>query len=365
MITEHDHSDYIMEQIEFWVEGVLSTIVGTVGVLGNISALSYFRKRLRGPQSTFYGLMIALAIYDLIIIISLIPLMSIPNFSSEFGKSRFYQNFMATWTLFIAHVGLEGSIYLTMAISIERYLVICHPLRYRISSWPTKAFVIPIACFSIIYSAPKLYEVETRVVHQLNHVVNYTKEEEIPKQCLLQLNLEQQQQQQHVYESYQTCALWFRIKFGSGAKDVAVPDNCTHARLKDLLDKLLTSTTISIVPTQLRQNPCYYQIYIVWLNVIFNGIGPFLVLIILNAFILRHLVLNERRGSSRRTSPGSSSGLRIHHHENQKRKRETKVAMAKVSLAIVFVFIICHSIRWIPNVYEFFWVRLYKIIIHT
>ena len=27
--------------------------------------------------------------------------------------------------------------------------------------------------------------------------------------------------------------------------------------------------------------------------------------------------------------------------------------MTHVSLAVVFVFIVCHSIKWIPNIYEF------------
>jgi hypothetical protein len=32
--------------------------------------------------------------------------------------------------------------------------------------------------------------------------------------------------------------------------------------------------------------------------------------------------------------------------------RKKDVGMAKVSLVIVFIFIICHSVKWIPNIYE-------------
>jgi hypothetical protein len=28
------------------------------------------------------------------------------------------------------------------------------------------------------------------------------------------------------------------------------------------------------------------------------------------------------------------------------------VNLAKISLGIVFVFIVCHSLKWIPNIYE-------------
>ena len=38
--------------------------------------------------------------------------------------------------------------------------------------------------------------------------------------------------------------------------------------------------------------------------------------------------------------------------KNGPKLRKKDVSMAKVSLAIVFVFIVCHSVKWIPNIYE-------------
>ena len=35
-----------------------------------------------------------------------------------------------------------------------------------------------------------------------------------------------------------------------------------------------------------------------------------------------------------------------------KRIKPSEIMLAKVSFFIVFVFIICHSVRWIPNIYE-------------
>ena len=63
--------------------------------------------------------MATLAVYDLIIIVSIIVLISIPKFYPEFESNWVFQQ-CAPWILFIAHIGLEGSIYLTVAISIER-----------------------------------------------------------------------------------------------------------------------------------------------------------------------------------------------------------------------------------------------------
>ncbi len=38
--------------------------------------------------------------------------------------------------------------------------------------------------------------------------------------------------------------------------------------------------------------------------------------------------------------------------KNGQKLRKKDVGMAKVSLVIVFIFIICHSVKWIPNIYE-------------
>jgi hypothetical protein len=43
---------------------------------------------------------------------------------------------------------------------------------------------------------------------------------------------------------------------------------------------------------------------------------------------------------------GSSSSSGGHH------KKET--VLAQVSLFMVLVFILCHSIKWVPNIYELF-----------
>ena len=341
-----------MNIIEFLFEGVFSTVIGIFGIFGNIAAIVYYnRKRQSSLNGLFHGLMTALAVYDLIIIVSMLLLISIPKFFCDFKGSGFYQNF-APWILFIGHIGLEGSIYMTVSISIERYLVICQPMIYRSKWWPTKAFVIPITCFAIFFCIPKLFELEPKAHYQIKNISNITKD---CYHTMLMLNLGQNYEKND-NEMNESCSLWADFKFGSDVISLDdVSSNCTY-HLGDFLKKTTIST---LVPTQLRLNPCYYQIYIVWLNIVFNAFLPFLVLIILNSYILRHLILNENRGNSRQSSrrvSRESSRLRIHLHPTQMRRRESKVLMAKVSLLIVFVFITCHSVKWIPNIYEFFWV---------
>jgi hypothetical protein len=61
----------------------------------------------------------------------------------------------------VAQIALTGSIYSTLAITIERYLIVCHPFYTVSHSWSSKRYVIPIVAFSVLYNSPKFFELHT------------------------------------------------------------------------------------------------------------------------------------------------------------------------------------------------------------
>ena len=56
--------------------------------------------------------------------------------------------------------------------------------------------------------------------------------------------------------------------------------------------------------------------------------------------------------NSNRPSFGATSITLIERRNSLSASKKNEIALAKVSLAIVLIFILCHSVRWIPNVYE-------------
>ena len=72
-------------------------------------------------------------------------------------------NILCPILLPLAHIGLTGSIYLTLAVSVERYITVCHPFFKMTHSCPAYFYIIPISFFSIIYNVPKFLELETVV----------------------------------------------------------------------------------------------------------------------------------------------------------------------------------------------------------
>lgn len=77
-------------------------------------------------------------------------------------------------TIIGCQIGLTGSIYFTMAITVERYLTVCHPF-YKLShEWPAKAYIIPIFLFSFLYNIPKFFELKTQYPGSASNSTNQT-----------------------------------------------------------------------------------------------------------------------------------------------------------------------------------------------
>ena len=102
----------------YWICGLVFMIIGFLGLVGNILNItillqSTFRKEV------FYQLLIVMACFDAMFIIS-------------YAIFNGYYS-IACWTDYIpliarrfASLGLSGSIYTTIMISIERNLALCH-----------------------------------------------------------------------------------------------------------------------------------------------------------------------------------------------------------------------------------------------
>ena len=286
-----------MESIKFIFEGVILSIVGCLGIFGNAAAIAYFGHNKRRRQ-TFYGLMLVLAIVDLLLIVTCFFIFSLPQFSSTYKSSSVW-HYTVMWVLPVAQICFTGNTYLTVAVSVERYLAICRPFFHRARSWSTQYFGIPILSFSILYNVPKFFELK-----------------------------------------------W--------SPNESTAQNETNS-----------SSEIShhVIPTDLRTDPIYFQIYFVWANFIINGIIPFVLLITLNILILNQLRIYSNTSNSikRNKTTSEISQPRIHQHGVDER-RQAQVHMAKVSIIIVAIFVTCHSVKWVPNIYEMIFVSSFSAI---
>ena len=65
-------------------------------------------------------------------------------------------------------VVVEGSIYTTMTISIERYITVCHPFFKLSHNWSANKYILPILVLCILYNIPKYFELQVQAPDTMN-----------------------------------------------------------------------------------------------------------------------------------------------------------------------------------------------------
>ena len=127
----------LLGNIDLLVGGYGTIALATLGVCANILAISVFCKK--SLKSNFNNLLIALAVFDLLFLVVCITESirrtfedTTANSSSFSGLATQVHHHLFPYFLYPLHnILLTSSIFMTISISIERYLAIFHPLVYR------------------------------------------------------------------------------------------------------------------------------------------------------------------------------------------------------------------------------------------
>lgn len=148
------------ETCRFWTEGVLSLVVAAFGLMGNV--VSIWVLSVPEMRNSFNRLLLALAIIDCLFILPGILIYTSKAFA---WKATWYNYAFPVFLYPFSEIALCSSIYMTVAIAVERYIGLCLPLR-RLSRRPctAKAYIIPVILIALLLNVPKFLESETVVV---------------------------------------------------------------------------------------------------------------------------------------------------------------------------------------------------------
>ncbi|RZB39419.1 FMRFamide receptor, partial [Asbolus verrucosus] len=151
-----------LQLYRFITNGLLLNIIGILGILGNIiSMIILSRPQMR---SSINYLLIGLARIDTVLIITSILLFGLPGIYPYSGLLFTYYYVVyphiAPVVYPLAMIVQTASVYLTLTVSLERFVAVCHPLRARslCTYGRARMYVIGIIVFSAIYNLPKLWE---------------------------------------------------------------------------------------------------------------------------------------------------------------------------------------------------------------
>lgn len=148
----------------FWLNGVGITVIGLMGIFGNIASIRVLSDRRMRSSVNF--ILIALAGSDLILIITSILLFGLTTIFPYNGEAKDYyfivQPQISGLVYPLAMMAQTVSVYMTFLISLERYIAVCHPLKARsmCTHSRTKICIFFIILLSTLYNAPKAFEIK-------------------------------------------------------------------------------------------------------------------------------------------------------------------------------------------------------------
>ncbi len=153
------------EQLANPSEGPVMLAASLIGTAMNVICLVMLYQPCNFRMSHDYIFLLrAQALLDLLYLIISIPQTSIihlPNFSDWIFRS-FYACQVLTWIFPLVQITLTGSVYVTLALAVERYLSIRErSQRPNVTrAFPCQAVVAAVIIFSVAINLPRFFEME-------------------------------------------------------------------------------------------------------------------------------------------------------------------------------------------------------------
>lgn len=142
------------EFLTFLVEGVILTIVSTFGLIGNILSI-FVLIRVRHIQRSFSNLLLGLACFDALFLLTAILSFGLPNLFEWYNDHVFLPIMALTFGLL--HTFRVGSVYVTLSVNFERFHAIVFPFKHF--TW--KKYLLPASVlFTVAYNLPKYFEMK-------------------------------------------------------------------------------------------------------------------------------------------------------------------------------------------------------------
>ena len=174
--------------------------------------------------------------------------------------------YIVPWSVPILQISLTGSIYCTMAISLERYFVICRPFYRYSKNWKPSMFILPIIIISVAYNITRFCERKT---------------------CQETSSIELRSNETIFIQSTKLCGGFIDSQVTSSQQCIMNVQGLNY-------QSNTTRKSIFVTFTNLKLNKSY-QLYSFYSNLMLNLLIPYLFLLVLNALVVLNLRKNDFR----------------------------------------------------------------------
>ncbi|XP_066979067.1 FMRFamide receptor-like [Macrobrachium rosenbergii] len=146
-----------MDESRHWVQKVLVPLVMCVGVVGNsVSMVVLTRRKMRSSTNSY---LTALAISDLLYLIFVFFLSLKHHPDMQHPRHWLYWQYVR-YALWLTDASSSTSIWLTVTFTIERYVVVSHPIKGKVLCTVSRAkkFVVVVYCVCWLLTATTPHE---------------------------------------------------------------------------------------------------------------------------------------------------------------------------------------------------------------
>lgn len=165
---------------EFVVHGILITSTSFVGFLCNIVCLIVMSQPglNRGRGSSVNVVLTSMAGIDIVVLLSSLLMCGLPGIVNYYQLSGWHDNSWINWlsntyplaTPLVYPIGMAAqtaSVYLTVIVTIERYIAVCWPLEARSICTQRRAriLVIVVCSGAVLYNISRFFEYSSNSVY--------------------------------------------------------------------------------------------------------------------------------------------------------------------------------------------------------
>eukprot|EP00092_Neocalanus_flemingeri_P037815 GFUD01041165.1.p1 GENE.GFUD01041165.1~~GFUD01041165.1.p1 ORF type:complete len:354 (+),score=46.56 GFUD01041165.1:85-1146(+) len=143
----------------FWCQGVAMPIISLIGLVGNIAMIIKYSNRKR--KRLMDHLMLTICIFDMVTLLMIFDNFTLSYLMNSIGlEYPEISTFLSPYSLFLASMSIYGSIYGTLCLSLERYLLVTNMRLHE--KLTVLTIVLPIVIFSIISNLHRLFMLSTK-----------------------------------------------------------------------------------------------------------------------------------------------------------------------------------------------------------
>ncbi|CAB3403925.1 unnamed protein product [Caenorhabditis bovis] len=152
-------------EVKFFMISVIGTLIGLFGLFGNATtALILTRPSMRNPNNLF---LTALAVFDSCLLITaffIYAMEYIIEYTADFDLYVAWLTYLR-FAFALSHISQTGSVYITVAVTIERYLAVCHPRRSKAMCGPGGAAwtILGVTTFAVVFNCTKFFELQVTI----------------------------------------------------------------------------------------------------------------------------------------------------------------------------------------------------------